>query len=127
MRVLLIEPDKILAETYRQALEQAGHSVSISHTAQSAVHFADESIPDVVVLELQLAGHSGVEFLYEFRSYPEWQHVPLILHTLVPPQALRISEQLLDQLHISAYFYKPSTSLRKLVRAVNETLQPAAA
>jgi DNA-binding response OmpR family regulator len=120
MHILLIEPDKILAGTYRQALEHAGHSVSVSHNAQDAVHHADEKTPDAVVLELQLAGHSGVEFLYEFRSYPEWQQVPLILHTLVPPQALRISEQLLDQLHVNAYFYKPSTSLRKLIRSVSD-------
>lgn len=122
MRVLLIEPDKVLANTYSQYLHGEGNEVNTAHNAQSAVHSADESKPDIVVLELQLAGHSGVEFLYEFRSYPEWQDIPVILHTMVPPQSLTISELLIDQLRIAGYLYKPSTSLRKLNSTLGEVL-----
>jgi DNA-binding response OmpR family regulator len=120
MNILLIEPDNVLGQTYSQALEQAGHHVRLMHGAQSAVRSADAQKPDIVVLELQLVGHSGVEFLYEFRSYPEWHNVPIILHTMVPPQSLTISEALIEQLRISAYLYKPSTSLRKLVSTIAE-------
>lgn len=122
MTVLLVEPDNKLANIYKQYLQTAGHQVYISKGAQEAVQLADEYRPDIVVLELQLTGHSGVEFLYEFRSYPEWTGIPVLLHTLVPPQSLTISEPLIEQLNIQGYLYKPATSLRKLAHAIDETL-----
>src|SRR5438132_74554 len=88
MHILLIEPDRPQARTLASALQQAGHTVAHAVSAQGAVHLADEQSPDVVVLELQLPQHNGVEFLYEFRSYPEWLHVPVVLHTFVPEREL---------------------------------------
>jgi DNA-binding response OmpR family regulator len=120
MNILLIEPDRLLAGTYRVALESAGHKVRMCASAQSAIFCADETVPDVVVLELQLIGHSGLEFLYEFRSYPEWQHIPVIVQTAVPAGEFSDSWPLLkEQLGVHAYHYKPLTSLQTLLRSVN--------
>src|ERR1700741_3726207 len=100
MNVLLIEPDKKLGGVYKAALEQAGHAVEMVAHAQDAVHTADEQKPDVVVLELQLAKHNGIEFLYEFRSYSEWQNIPVVLLTMVPPASLQITKEILQTLGI---------------------------
>ena len=120
MKILLIEPDAKLAGIYQAALEQAGHIVHHAAHAQDAVHEADESKPDIVVLELQLAKHNGVEFIYEFRSYSEWQNVPIILLTMVAPHSLNITAEMFEQLGIIDCLYKPATNLRKLVEAVGE-------
>lgn len=123
--VLLIEPDALLAQTYAAAMEAAGYSVSRCALAQSGVLAADEARPDVVVLEMQLVGHSGVEFLYEFRSYADWQNVPLIVLTHVPPQEFAGSRRILrDELGVRTYLYKPQTTLRSLLRSLQE-LAPA--
>lgn len=122
-RILLIEPDVLLAKTYAECLEAAGHSVRSCVSAQSAIHAADEVKPEIVILEFQLVGHSGVEFLYEFRSYIDWQEVPLILLTHIPSGEFAGSRQLLyEELGVCAYLYKPQTTLRSLVRCVNELL-----
>ena len=120
MKVLLIEPDAKLAGIYKAALAQAGHAVSHAASAQDAVHEADETHPDIIVLELQLAQHNGIEFIYEFRSYSEWQNVPIILLTMVTPHALGITTDMFRQLGITDCLYKPATNLRKLVDAVGE-------
>ncbi len=120
MKILLLEPDKILADTYRQVLLQAGHKVVMCATAQAAIFAADDLQPDVVIMELQLTGHSGVEFLYEFRSYDDWIAVPVIIITNVPAGEFNGSWDLLQkQLGVQAYHYKPLTSLRTLLRSVN--------
>ena len=120
MNILLIEPDKLLADTYRKALEIRGHKVIMTASAQSAVFAADERKPDVVILELQLIGHSGLEFLYEFRSYPEWQGIPVVLHTHIPAGEFGGSWQVLkEQLGVHAYHYKPLTSLSKLLGTID--------
>lgn len=74
-------------------------------------------------MELQLVGHSGIEFLYEFRSYPDWQNVPLIIHTHVPPSEFAGARDLLmKELGAHTYLYKPHTSLKKLLGTIREAL-----
>jgi DNA-binding response OmpR family regulator len=122
MKIILLEPDKVLADTYRQALKQAHHKVTMCASAQAAIFAADELKPDVVILELQLVGHSGIEFLYEFRSYEDWQTVPVIILTNVPAGEFSASWDLLkNDLGVTAYHYKPLTSLRALLRSVAAT------
>ncbi|HEY1064167.1 MAG TPA: response regulator [Candidatus Saccharimonadales bacterium] len=127
MKIVLLEPDKVLADTYRQALMHAGHKVVMCASAQAAIFAADEMQPDLVVMELQLAGHSGIEFLYEFRSYDDWCEVPVIVLTNVPAGEFDGSWELLrSQLNVHTYHYKPLTSLRTLLRSVDAVRQSAA-
>ncbi|HEY1645899.1 MAG TPA: response regulator [Candidatus Saccharimonadales bacterium] len=123
-QVLLVEPDRPLAKTYQAALRQAGHKVKVAASSQEAINVADKTVPDVVVLEIQLIRHSGIEFLYEFRSYPEWQGIPVLIHTNVPYQELKDGWPLLSEhLGVAKYKYKPDTNLEALISSVNELTQ----
>lgn len=125
MKILLLEPDKVLADTYRSLLMSAGHKVVMCASAQAAIFAADDLQPDLVIMEMQLTGHSGIEFLYEFRSYDDWTDVPVIALTNVPAGEFNGSWDLLrEQLGVKGYHYKPVTSLRTLLRAVH-SLEPA--
>ena len=120
-KILLIEPDAVLAKSYMHAFSHAGHETRLTVSAQDAVFKVDELVPDVVIVELQLVAHSGIEFLYELRSYAEWQNVPVIIHSCIPPAEFSDSSKLLrDKLGVRTYLYKPQTSLRTLLRAVDE-------
>jgi DNA-binding response OmpR family regulator len=124
--IIMIEPDRLLAETYVAACAQAGHSLVPCASAQAAVLAADQKRPDVVIVELQLIAHSGIEFLYEFRSYPEWHDVPLIVHSQVPGGEFATNWQLFkEQLNIAHYLYKPQTSLKELLSTINQVLVTA--
>ena len=118
LKVLLIEPDKRLAEIYAKALEVKGHIVRHASSAQSAIHQSETDVPDLIILEPQLAEHDGVEFLYELRSYTDWQTVPVIIHSFIQPEILRLSATVLDKLAVIDCLYKPQTSLQQLLRAV---------
>lgn len=118
MHILLIEPDALQANVYKIALEKQDHTVAHAATAQSAIQCADERKPDVVVLELQLPSHNGVEFLYEFRSYPEWMRVPVVVHSFVPLYELTHTAVLQRELGVRKLLYKPATSLVNLCAAV---------
>lgn len=120
MNILLIEPDLPLAQTYTTALKSDGHQTNHVVNAQGAVHQADSRKPDLVILEIQLVGHNGLEFLYEFRSYPEWQSIPVILHTLVPHSSVQSALETLGGMGASRYLYKPQTSLQKLLLTISE-------
>jgi DNA-binding response OmpR family regulator len=120
-QILLIEPDRVLAKTYAETLIAAGYHVMAAATAQSAIMLADSIRPDLVILELQLVEHSGIEFLYEFRSYGDWQHIPVLVHSHVPPAEFNdAAEQMKTELGVYAYLYKPHTSLRELLATVSQ-------
>lgn len=121
MHILLIEPDTILADTYSKAFTRAGHQVTHVRGAQQAISAADDKRPDVVVLELQLAAHSGSAFLYEFRTYGDWLEIPIVLHTLIPPDTLRVYERSFAELGVVAQLYKPQTTLRQLLATIAAT------
>lgn len=120
MNVLLIEPDKKLALIYKNSIEAAGHVVASTAHAQQAIHAADTFELDVVVLELQLAAHNGIEFIYEFRSYSEWVSVPVIFLTMVTPSSLQITKEMMSSLGIEDILYKPATNLRQLTDAIEQ-------
>ena len=120
-QILLIEPDKLLSNSYSKALKSVGYEVDAAKGSQEAIYIADKIKPDVVILELQLISHSGIEFLYEFRSYPDWQDIPVLLHTNVPYVEIGDNWQYLnDLLGVKRYLYKPTTTLQDLIANVNQ-------
>jgi DNA-binding response OmpR family regulator len=125
MRILLIEPDNVLANIYRAAFERAGHKVARVKTAQAAITVADIRTPDVVVLEMQLACHSGAAFLYEFRTYADWLSIPVVINTVIPPTKMMMFEESLKELGVHTCLYKPHTNLRKLVQAIDNAVVTA--
>lgn len=120
-KILLIEPNTVLAKTYTQALRHAGHEVAHVTGAQAAIDAADKSQPDLVIVELQLPQHNGVEFLHEFRSYAEWLHVPVVVNTALQPGRVMLSKEPLKRdLGILEFLYKPRTTLQDIVRVARE-------
>lgn len=121
-RILLIETDCVLAKNLQDFFGRLNHEVEWQVDPQLAVFSADENKPDVIILDLMLTGHSGVEFLYEFRSYPDWQDLPIVVFSGVSERELGQAVSSFPQLNISAYHYKPSTSLSQLAQTIDKLL-----
>lgn len=123
-QVLVLEPDKTLAQIYKRGLSLDGHTVQVCYDAQDAICAADALTPDLAILELQLVGHSGIEFLYEFRSYADWRDVPVIILSVVPPAEFMTTEKVLRmQCGVATYLYKPITTIADLSQAVRSNLK----
>jgi DNA-binding response OmpR family regulator len=69
-KVFVVEDDIDLCETYVDALESAGHTVYSAYTGTEAVDalIRRRAAPDVVVLDLQLPGNSGIVILGVIRG-----------------------------------------------------------
>ena len=122
-KILLIEPDRVLARSYIKFLSSFGFSITHVSTAQDALIAADKTCPDLVICELLLVSHSGIEFLYEFRSYHDWQGIPIIILSNVSLGEFFGSQKgLYSTLGVGKYLYKPSTSLKALLKEINELI-----
>jgi DNA-binding response OmpR family regulator len=123
--LLIVEPDHLLSRIYESAFTSIGYNVTLANAAQSGIMAADKLTPDLVILEIQLVEHSGIEFLYEFRSYSDWQHTPVIINTQVPPEEFNGSWQVLkNDLSVGCYLYKPKTNLKSLLRNAERFMAP---
>jgi DNA-binding response OmpR family regulator len=121
-RLLVIEPNIILAQIYQTILTKNKHKVWLAKNAQEAINIADKTHPEAVILELQLPLHNGLEFLYEFRSYSEWRDIPVIIQSLVSPSEFKDNFILWHKLGIRSYLYKPKSTLLQLIDCVNSNL-----
>jgi CheY-like chemotaxis protein len=121
--VLLMETDHVLAKNLSKYLRGLGHKVIWCIEPQEAINNADKNCPDVIILDLLLANRrSGIEFLYELRSYPEWQNLPVVIFSHVAAEDLRGCVDSLNQLNVAAFRYKPTTSLSDLAQSIDQAL-----
>ena len=120
MNVLLVEPDLQLAATYSEYLRHSGYNVTAVGGGQQAVEAADLQVPGVVVLELELAGHNGIEFLHEFRSHRDWQDVPIIIHTMLPLKKLAQQGAALKEFNVRMLLSKSTTTLSQLKNSIHK-------
>lgn len=118
--IYLLETDRQLGKAAKAYF--AGHDLYYFADPQAAVSAADIHRPDVVVLDLFLAGRSGIEFLYELRSYPDWQHLPVLVTGHLPAKELAGYHDSLCELKVHKYLPKHSTSLQDLLAEVELAL-----
>lgn len=122
--ILLIEPDQVLAKHYKKTLEtgiRGGAQVERVARAQTALSRLDESSYDVIILELQLGPHNGLEFLYEIRSYSDLRKVPVIIHSAVDPNAITDSPAY-QHLEVYRYIRKPARDPMLLLHATQSCI-----
>jgi DNA-binding response OmpR family regulator len=121
-RILLLEPDSVLNNIYREALVGGGHIVNPVFDAQNAINITEKFIPELIIIELQLPVHNGIEFLYELRSYADWQSIPVIILSFVPSNEFQLNHSLWQDLGVVNYLYKPNVSLHQLLSIVREQM-----
>ncbi|MDJ0355541.1 response regulator transcription factor [Paenarthrobacter sp. PH39-S1] len=78
MRVLLVDDEKLLAETIRRGLTGEGFVVDVVHDGISGLWAATENPYDVVVLDLMLPGKHGYAVLKELRERQIWTPVMML-------------------------------------------------
>ena len=84
--VLLVEDDAWLAEMEASVLTKAGYNVRIAPHAMAAIDEIDEYAPDVIILDVLLAGSTAFSLLNELQSYKDTSQVPIILCTNLAEQ-----------------------------------------
>ncbi len=114
MRALIIEPSRDLAKVISGFLMEEGINADIAHTAQAGLSCADENRPDVVIIELLISDHNGLEFIHEFKSYQDWFDVPIVVYSDLSSEELGVAVGWKEDMNIQKHFYKPTTTLKEL-------------
>ncbi|APX93351.1 two-component system response regulator [Halomonas sp. 1513] len=85
-RILMVEDEEDIAFLIRFLLERNGYAVEHAADGRQALErlsepVADGDIPDLVLLDIMLPYHDGLEILERLRAQPAWQAVPVLMLT----------------------------------------------
>jgi DNA-binding NtrC family response regulator len=69
MRLLLVEDDRIVRITVRDALEEAGYKVIACVDGHSALRAVESESFDIVLTDVRLPGQSGIEIFHHLRRF----------------------------------------------------------
>lgn len=119
--ILVLEPDEEVGKILSNYLSSDRRTVILTNSAQSAISAADHQKPDVVVIELAIPKQNGFAFLHEFRSYDDWEKIPVIVHSHLAREEAAMSRSW-NALGAADYLYKPSATLKDLQTAIDRVL-----
>lgn len=121
-RILILDQDKLYVRSITSQLIKNGYSVDVAFNAQSAIAKIDKVEPDLILCEVLLTGHNGLEFMHELRSYPEWQGIPLIVLSRIDKLDIQITKKNMMDYGIIDVWYKPEVSMQSLLEKIERTL-----
>jgi len=79
--LLVVEDDHVLRDLYRVTLSLSNFAVHACEDGLDALHYLDQSRPDVIVLDLDLPRVSGTVLFDEIRSRRRADRVPIVVVT----------------------------------------------
>jgi CheY-like chemotaxis protein/phosphoribosyl 1,2-cyclic phosphodiesterase len=80
-RILVVDDDPDLRRLAMKALEVDRHAVSEATNGRDAVRMVGEVRPDLIVLDIDMPGMTGIEVLRVLRADPETADLPVLLLT----------------------------------------------
>ncbi len=80
-RILLVEDDDLLRDSFQILLGDAGYNVLTAGTARNAIDTARSEHPSLVILDLGLPDRPGLEVVRTLRADPDLAAVPVIALT----------------------------------------------
>jgi response regulator RpfG family c-di-GMP phosphodiesterase len=81
LRILLVDDDPALRTLLRTTFEVADVDVEEAHSADAARRRINAARPDVIVLDVNMPGTTGLELCAELKSDPGTSTIPIILLT----------------------------------------------
>jgi two-component system, cell cycle response regulator DivK len=120
VRVLVAEDNAANRELLREALGAKGHAVTEALDGEEVLAMLDTSLPDVVLLDIQMPRLDGYQVIQRIRGNRGWQGLKVIALTAF---AMRGEEQRALSAGFDGYLSKP-VSLAALYRKLDEFSQP---
>jgi DNA-binding response OmpR family regulator len=114
--ILILDDDRDTRELLEILLIDEGHDVGTAASVSTALDLINTRHPDLILLDLRLAGQSGESFIQNYRALPN-AHAALLLLS-----AASDLEQVAAR-HGERYLAKPY-DLDELLQALAELLAP---
>lgn len=78
-KILIVEDDLLIRGIYRRKFELSGYQVEVAEDGPTALKALETFAPDVLQVDIQMPGMSGVEVIREVRSRNAFKSIPIIV------------------------------------------------
>lgn len=118
-RVLIVEDNELNMKLFHDLLTIQNHQVSTSRDGLGVVKIATDEQPDLILMDIQLNGISGIDLIKSLKEDPATRHIPIIAITAFAMQQdeIRISGSGCDM-----YLAKP-VSIDNFFKAIEKFLK----
>ena len=114
--ILIVEDSSVFREMQSLLFRQAGYAVSAHEHPQTALAAAKERRFDLVVIDYELPGMNGQQFMHELRKILPAIHVIFVSGSLTLELAIQLSKE-----GVAGIFNNPANP-KNLIEKVNDTL-----
>jgi PleD family two-component response regulator len=118
-RVLIVEDDPWQADVFMRQLDST-YDIDIVVNGHAAIDAIDEIIPDVIMLDVLLAGATGFALIHELKSHDDLANIPIILVTNL---AEVISVDVAKRYGISAVIDKSQLQPREIRSVIDRVIK----
>ena len=116
--ILIVEDNDKNLKLARDLLQHDGFRTLEAETAAAAIALAEQHVPDLILMDIQLPGLDGYEATRRIKTNPTLRHIPIIV---VTSYALSGDDIKAFEAGCNAYISKPF-SPRALLAKVREYL-----
>lgn len=89
-RVLVVDDEKSICSFVSTLLQNAGHETRAANSGLEALAVAGEGWPDLIVLDLVMAGMDGFETARRLKANPQTAHLPIVMVTVLGDRESRL-------------------------------------
>ena len=79
--ILIVEDNEMNLKLARDLLQSAGYETIEATSAEDGIRLATESMPALILMDIQLPGMNGMEALGHLRADPKTEAIPVIAVT----------------------------------------------
>lgn len=89
-RVLVVDDEKSICAFMSALLQKSGHETRTAGSGAEALAIAGEGWPDLVLLDLVMAGIDGFETARRLKNNPQTAHIPIVMVTVLGDRESRL-------------------------------------
>jgi len=116
--ILIVDDDLVNTELTKRTLQSKGYDVQTAPDGEVALETLKKSVPDVILLDVQMPKMDGYTFILKKNCDPTIAKIPVIILT-----ALGKTEPLFKRHGVKAYLLKPINT-PELLEKVKSIIEP---
>lgn len=123
-KILMVDDDTDLASIITMKLQAEGFDIKSVSNPEIALEIVKEYKPDLILLDINMPGMNGTEYLIELRDLPDMKKVRVIFFTSMsnPWPVFKDRDAIAKELG-AVDFMEKGTDLNEVVKRIRETLR----
>jgi two-component system cell cycle response regulator DivK len=113
-RILVVEDNDLNMKVFRHVLQAHGYECVETGDGLQAIELARTAAPNLIIMDIQLPGMSGIEVTKNLKTSEQLRHIPVIA---VSAFAMRGDEERIRKCGCEDYLSKP-IKISKLIETI---------